>query len=87
VALVRARLETGDDRARIRLARRLREAGFSLHITRDAERVVIAITPPLRVPIESIGRGRMLRVTQAAQSSVLRVRGFDLGGTDGRPVR
>ena len=87
VALVRARLETGDARARIRLARRLREAGFALHLTRDAERVVVAITPPLRVPIEAIGRGRLLRVTQAAQSSVLRIHGFDMGGTDGRPVR
>jgi hypothetical protein len=69
----------------LRLSRRLRKAGFVLHVAPGDGRSEVLVVPPVATPIATMGRGRILKVDSAAQDG-LAIVSADFGSAAGTPL-
>jgi hypothetical protein len=87
---LRVALSADGPLGRIRLSKRLRDAGFSLTVGRGGpNNAVFAILPPFASggEIQPLGRGRIARAVLREPSQLLTVSGVQYGSTAGLPLR
>lgn len=78
--------DTGSIR-RIRLARRLRKAGFEIQLNKSPSFATALITAPYSYPIESMDKGRMLHIRLSENGpGALSIARREYGSTEGMPI-
>jgi hypothetical protein len=82
---MRVMLESGAGAGDVRLSRRLARRGFSIQYTTKDGKVGVLVVPPPRLPIESIGRGAVLRVRHGGAGA--RLGAVEYGSTEGQPLQ
>jgi hypothetical protein len=72
--------------ARVRLAPRLRRAGFVLNLRRARQKATIVVSPPARLPLPVFGEGKLLIVKVPVKAGELSVDRSEFGSRKGMPL-
>ncbi len=84
VAAIQANVQAvGGDVVKVRLVKRLRDAGFTLVSGQDGSLAEFAIMPPAVQPFPAAGGGRLVRVLVSDETDAVAVAGVELASTAG----
>jgi hypothetical protein len=73
----------GGDVLKVRLVKRLRDAGFTLASGQDGSLAEFAILPPAVQPLPATGGGRLVRVVVSADTDAVALGGVEVGSPTG----